>query len=74
MFLPRGIAPTDQILYFVAGQCLKNQPCKVIKMRDIPSLFLWVFFPTSPLIPLIFYDVTWLIFETPCPATLLFFL
>ena len=34
---------------------LKNQPCDVIKMGDYTSLFLFFFFfPTSPLISLIF--------------------
>ncbi len=35
-------------------------------MRDFQSLFLGVFFPTSPLISLIFYYVK---FETLCPVT-----
>ena len=50
----------------VAGQ--NNQPCDVRKMRDIreevgkkPPKKRWI--------TIYFYDVTWLIFETLCPAT-----
>ena len=35
-------------------KCLKKSACDVLKMRDYPSLFLEVFFATSPLISLIY--------------------
>ena len=32
----------------------KNQPCDVLKIRDYPTVFLGIFFPTSPVNSFIF--------------------
>ena len=59
----------NSILYFSSGtKYLKNQPFDVIKMREMrgevgkkTSKKRWII--------TYFYDVTWLIFETPCSVT-----
>ena len=45
-----------------------TKPCDVIKIRDYPPLFRGFLSQFSSHLPL-FYDVTWLIFETLCKVT-----
>ena len=47
----------DFVVKLEALQHVSKNHVDVMKMRDYPSLFLGVFFPTSPLIPH-FYDGT----------------
>ena len=49
-------------------KCLKNQPCDVIKMREM-RVKVGKKTPKKRRIISHLYDVTWLICETLCPAT-----
>ena len=66
----KNLSSSFSWFYFCSWtKCIKNQPCDVIKWRRLEEN--WEIKPLKKIsiIPH-FYDVTWLIFETPCPVTL----
>ena len=52
-------------------KCLKNQPCDVKKIREMRGEVGKKTLKKKRWIITHFYDVTWLIFETLCPVTLI---
>ena len=64
--------PNDSLTWKFKGRvagtkCLKNQLCEFIKMREMREVLKKT--PKKEMDFPSFNDVTWLIFETLCPAT-----